>query len=266
MERLWEVMEPYSARIIDAAITFVIGIIAFKVILFLIRRWLKRGPLDEALHVFIVNVVKILLWVILIIAVMGTADIIEPTSMVAVLGALGAAFALAFKDTLSNFAGGISILFHQPFSKGDVIDDLNVVGIVDHIDLFYTTIMTYDNKVVTIPNGQLANNTVINYTKLDIRRIDFSFGISYESDIAKAKKVMLEVCERNPLILSEPETFAGVGIQNESSIGLELKCWCKTEDYWDVKYFIEENIKTAFDENGIIIPYRQVEIRILKEN
>ena len=158
--------------------------------------------MDEVTHVFMINIVKIFLWVILLIAVLGTADIIKPASMVAVLGAVGAALALALKDSLANFAGGISIMFHQPFAKGDVIDDLTVTGIVDHIDLLYTTVMTYDNKVVTIPNGKLANNTVINYIKLDLRRVDCCFGISYESDIPKAKELMLLLCKEFSPILS----------------------------------------------------------------
>ena len=164
-ESILDTVRSYGPKLTEAMITFLIGIVLIKVVLKLTKRWLKKGPMDEVTHVFMINIVKIFLWVILLIAVLGTADIIKPASMVAVLGAVGAALALALKDSLANFAGGISIMFHQPFAKGDVIDDLTVTGIVDHIDLLYTTVMTYDNKVVTIPNGKLANNTVINYTK-----------------------------------------------------------------------------------------------------
>lgn len=264
-ESILDTVRSYGPKLTEAMITFLIGIVLIKVVLKLTKRWLKKGPMDEVTHVFMINIVKIFLWVILLIAVLGTADIIKPASMVAVLGAVGAALALALKDSLANFAGGISIMFHQPFAKGDVIDDLTVTGIVDHIDLLYTTVMTYDNKVVTIPNGKLANNTVINYTKLDLRRVDCCFGISYESDIPKAKELMLLLCKEFSPILSEPEPFAGVAAQNESSIVIDLKCWCKTEDYWTVKYYIEENVKNVFDKNDIIIPYNRVDVNIIKQ-
>ena len=137
-------------------------------------------------------------------------------------------------------------------------------GMVQSIDLLATTLKTYDNKVVTVPNGTLTTSVVVNYSKEDIRRVDCTFGISYESDISRAKDVLLAVAESCPEILKEPAPVTGVADHGNSAVMLDLKVWCPTEHYYDVRYFLEEQVKTAFDEADITIPYTRMDVRVTK--
>ena len=150
------------------------------------------------------------------------------------------------------------------FKKGDVIDVAGTGGIVESIDLFVTTLKTYDNKVITVPNGTVTTSVIVNYSKEDLRRVDCVFGISYESDIGKAKDVLLAVAESCPDILKEPQPVVGVSEHQDSAVALDLKVWCETSVYFDVKYFLEEQVKLAFDEANITIPYQRMDVRLTK--
>ena len=180
------------------------------------------------------------------------------------LGAAGAAIALALRDSLANIAGGMMIIITQPFSKDDFIDIGDVSGKVESIDLFLTTLKTYDNKTITIPNGLINTSVLVNHSKEEKRRVDCTFGIGYGDDIAAAKEILRNVCDANPDIFKEPAPMIGVANHGGSAIMLDLKAWCATDDYWDVKYFLEENVKLAFDEHGINIPYPQVDVHLKK--
>lgn len=239
------------------------GYVVMRILLRIAKKALDRSQLDEALHVFILNTAKVILWVVLIITVLGTLGI--PTStFIAILGAAGAAVALALKDSLGNFSGGILILMTKPYSKGDYIEDLETGGKVEKIDLLYTTLKTYDNRVIIVPNGKLANATVINYTKEPTRRVDCKFGISYNDDMQKAMEILRIVAESDPRIFREPEPVIGVAGQEDSCVSLDLRVWCNTEDYWDIKYYLEEQVKLAFDEAGVTIPFPQMDVHVRK--
>lgn len=252
-----------SGQIGKALLVFIIGIIVIKILLGITRRALSKTPLDSSLHTFIQNSTEAILVGILLITLLGVMGI--PTStFIAVLGACGAAIALALKDSLGNIAGGIIILVTKPFKRGDYIDITEVAGIVEEIDLLYTTLKTFDNKVVSVPNGKLTTSVMTNYSKEQTRRVDCNFGIGYEDDICKVKDVLLAVAESNPNIFKEPIPFVGVSSHGESCVNIDFKVWCKTEEYWNVKYFLEENVKLAFDEAGISIPYPQLDIHTKK--
>ncbi len=253
----------YVETLIGAALIIVIGLLIIKFLLGITRRTLKKTALDESVHIFIVNVAKIILYILLIVVLLGYINV--PTApLVTVLGAGGAAIALALKDSLGNIAGGIIILVNQMFKKGDVVEVAGKEGIVQSIDLFVTTLKTYDNKVVTVPNGMITTSVIVNYSKEEIRRVDCAFGISYDSDIMKAKDVLLAVTEVCPEILNEPMPVIGVKEQQDSAVILDLKVWCKTNDYYSVKYFLEEQVKMAFDEANITIPYPRMDVRVMK--
>ncbi len=253
----------YLELCIGAALIVVVGLLLIKFFLGITRKTLKRTALDESVHIFIINVVKIILYVLLIVVLLGYINV--PTApLVTVLGAGGAAIALALKDSLGNIAGGILILVNQMFKKGDVVEVAGREGIVESIDLFVTTLKTYDNKVVTVPNGMITTSVIVNYSKEDYRRVDCVFGISYDSDIMKAKDVLLALTETCPEILKEPEPVVGVREHQDSAVLLDLKVWCKTEDYYDVKYFLTEQAKLAFDEANITIPYPRMDVRVTK--
>ncbi len=246
-----------------AAAVLVCGFILISVILHIVKKTLGKTRLDEALHTFVLNSVKAALWIVLIIIVLDKLGV-STTSLVAVLGAGGAAIALALKDSLGNIAGGIIILINKPFSKGDTIEIAGATGVVDAIDLLTTRLHTFDNKVITIPNGTLTTSILTNYSRESIRRVDCVFGISYQSDIGKAKDILKTVAEHCPKANREPSYIIGVAEQSDNAVLLDLKVWCSTEDYFDVKYYLEENVKIAFDEAGIVIPYPQIDVHILQ--
>ncbi|MDD6880758.1 MAG: mechanosensitive ion channel family protein [Firmicutes bacterium] len=260
---LSEKVMSYVGTALGVFLIILLGFIAIKVLMRITKKTLERSTLDESTYTFILNVLKVLLYIILIVVILGYLNV--PTApLVTVLGAGGAAIALALKDSLGNIAGGILILVNQMFKKGDVIEVNGKEGYVDSIDLFVTTLKTYDNKVVTVPNGVITTSVIVNYSKEDMRRVDCVFGISYDSDIEKAKDVLLAVTESCPLILNEPEPIIGVKEHQDSAIAIDLKAWCKTSDYWTVWYFLAEQVKLAFDEANISIPYPHVDVHVTK--
>lgn len=248
---------------IQAVLVLAIGFIIMKLLLKVLKEGLKRSKLDESLHSFIITCAKVFMWILIIITILGALDVPIAT-FVAVLGAAGAAIALALKDSLGNVAGGVLILIHTPFKKGDCIDDGNVLGNVENVGLFYTTLRTLDNTIITIPNGQLANDTVKNYSKEPLRRVDCNFGVSYNADLLKAKAILQEVAEKNPLVLKDPAVYVGVEEHGESAVVFHVRSWTNTENYWTVMDQIKEAAKLALDAEGISIPFPQVDVHIQK--
>ncbi|MBR3785065.1 MAG: mechanosensitive ion channel [Firmicutes bacterium] len=259
-------MEKLTDGLFDVAMAVVIlliGAILIKLLLRFTKKILEKSSLDESVYLFVMRAVKIALWIVLIVAVLPMIGI-PAASLVTVLGAGGAAIALALKDSLGNVAGGILILINKPFVKGDTIELAEVTGVVDSIDLLTTQLHTFDNKIVTVPNGTITTSVLINYSREELRRVDCQFTISYDSDIAKAKELLYNVADCNELILKDREPVIGVAEQGDSGILLDLKVWCSTSDYFDVKYYLEENVKIAFDEAGIDIPYKTMDVHIIK--
>lgn len=240
-----------------------VGYIVIRVFCSIIRKALNKSKLDEVLHTFIINCTKIVLWILVVITALGYVDF-PISAFLTALGAAGVAVALALKDSLGNFAGGILIIFTKPFKKGDFIEDYQTAGQVEKIDLLYTTLITFDNKVITVPNGKLANSTIVNYTRSESRRVDCTFSVTYQDDILKVKDLLLAVAESNPVIYSEPIPLIGVARQGEGKVDVDMKVWCNTQDYLEVKYYLEEQVKLAFDEAGIRMAYPQMEVRLNK--
>lgn len=239
------------------------GYVAIKLILRFERKILEKSTLDESVYLFVLRASKIALWVVLIIAVLPNLGV-NPASLVTVLGAGGAAIALALKDSLGNVAGGILILINKPFCKGDTIELAGIAGVVDEIDLMSTQLHTFDNKIVTVPNGTITTSVLTNYSREELRRVDCCFSIGYDADILRAKEILYNVTLCNEQIIQEPEPVIGVAAHGDSAILLDLKVWCSTPDYFDVKYYLEENVKLAFDEAGINIPYQTMDVHIVK--
>ncbi|MBR3705601.1 MAG: mechanosensitive ion channel family protein [Firmicutes bacterium] len=248
---------------IATVVVLLAGLLLIKFILGMTKKTLKKTSLDGAIHTFIISAMRIILYIILVVVLLGVLEV-PTTPLITVLGAGGAAIALALKDSLGNIAGGLLILVNQPFRKGDEIDIDGTYGEVEQIDLFVTTLRTYDNKVITIPNGSINTSVIVNYSLRERRRVDCKFGISYDSDLALAKSVLLEVAASNPDIYKDPAPFAGVASHGESSVVLDLKVWCDTDKYYSVKYYLTEQVKLAFDEADISIPYPQMDVRVIK--
>ena len=229
----------------------------------ILRKALKRTHLDEAIHAFLLSVIKIILWIIVAVVVLAYLDI-QIAPFVTVLAAAGAAVALALKDSLGNISGGILLLINKPFVKDDFVDIGGTTGKVDKIDMLVTTLKTLDNKVVTVPNGIITTSVITNYSREELRRVDCVFRIGYASAIGRAKDTILAVTEMNPLILRDPEPYIVLLSQDEHAVNVSCYVWCKSADYWSVKYFLEENVKIAFDEANISVPYPQIDVHIVK--
>lgn len=247
---------------ITALIIFV-GYVLMKVILRIMKKALEHSKTDPVLYAFFLNSARVVMWITILLTALNYLGI-PPTAFLTVVGAAGVAVALALKDSLGNFAGGILIIITKPFSRGDFIEDLQISGKVQEIDLLYTTLTTFDNKIITVPNGKLANSTIINYTRAENRRVDCTFTIGYESDIAQVKDILLTVAEEDDRIFKEPGPIVGVASHEDNAIAMDFKVWCKTEDYWDVFYFIQEQVKLAFDVAEINIPFPQMDVHIKK--
>lgn len=250
---------------VEALVTLIIGFIAIKIILYLSKKLLEKSRLDHALHKFVLSSLNIFLWIILIIIVLTELNV--PTvPLVTILGAGGAAIALALKDSLANVAAGIIILMTKPILKGETIEMENTktIGVVDSIDLLSTHLNTFDNKKVLVPNNMITNTVVLNYSREGTRRVDCSFMINYANDIAMAKEILLNVAESCEEIMAKPEPIVGVAQQASDGIVIDLKAWCSSDQYIVVKYFLEENVKLAFDEAGIDIPFKQMEVKLRK--
>ena len=248
---------------ISALVVLLAGLLLIKLILGIVKKTLEKTALDGAIHTFVVSALRIVLYIILVVVLLGVLEV-PTTPLVTVLGAGGAAIALALKDSLGNIAGGLLLLINQPFKKGDEIDIAGNYGEVDGIDLFVTTLRTYDNKVITIPNGTINTSVIVNYSRRDSRRVDCKFGISYDSDLALAKSVLLRVAQSNPDIFEDPAPFIGVASHGDSAVILDLRVWCNTENYYEVNYALTEQVKLAFDEADISIPYPQMDVHVVK--
>ena len=199
-----------------------------------------------------------------VIALIGYVGI-DTSAITALIASLGVGVGLAINGTLSNFAGGVLILITRPFKDDDYIQACGYEGTVEDIRICHTRLRTTDNKVVYLPNGNLSTSQIVNFSEKDLRRVDLKFSISYSDDFEKAKAVIADVCAKNELILKDPEPSIRVSAQSASSIDISTKVWCKNADYWTVNFDMLENVKKAFDQNGITIPFNQLDVHIVTD-
>ena len=248
------------------ALVFIL--VGFKLSSWLVSRVKKsKGfqKLDVSLASFLASFISIALK-ILIVVVAATIVGIDVTALSAVLATAGVTAGLALQGSLSNLTGGLMILFFRPFKVGDYIDNHTDSGTVKEIGIFYTTLVTPDNKHITIPNGMLSNATVVNYSTADKRRVDIEFTVSYGSDIDKVNKVMLTVAGANEKILKDPAPFTALLRQDASALVFVIRAWCDSADYWNVYFYLEENMKKAFDAMGIEIPFNQLDVHVANKD
>ncbi len=249
-------------------IKFVIGLIvmliAFKVIDVLakkIKKAMTKKNVDETITRVSTGAIKVaakLLVAVLFVGFIG----IETASISACIATLGVGISLAVQGTLSNFAGGVIIILMRPFKLGDFITSGGESGTVEDIKLFYTHVVTVDNRMIYIPNGALANNVIVNASVKDTRRLDITMSVAYESDTELACKLIREVCERNEKIFKDPAPFVTIAAYAASSIDIVCRTWCNKGDYWDNNFYLLNEIKKEFDKNGIVIPYNQLDVHV----
>lgn len=253
----------FGTKLLVAIIVFIIGLWIVKRILKLFDLAMQKKNVEVTLHQFLLSIVGIMFKAILIIIFASMVGV-ETTSLIAVLGAAGLAVGLALQGSLSNFAGGILILFFKPFKAGDVIDAQGYVGVVQEIQIFNTVLLTLDNQRVIIPNGLLSNGCVKNIFVEPTRRVDLTFGISYGDDIKKAKAVLQSVLEADERILKSPVPDIFVSAHADSSVNLLVRPWTNSENYWPVYFGVIEEVKLAFDREGITIPFPQRDVHMIQ--
>ncbi len=227
----------------------------------LLEKAMLRKNVDKAVSSLVKKLLFYTLSLIIVIAALNKIGV-NTASILTVVGAMGLAVGLALKDSFSHFASGILIVVFRPFTIGDYIKVEDNHGFVEEIGLFHTTLKTIDNKAIIIPNSSITNTSVINYTKDGKRRVDAVFGIDYGDDIKKAKEIIFSVLNSCEKVLSDPPPEVVVFELGESSVNLQARAWVKTEHYWDVLFYLNEEVKYRFDKNGIKIPFPQMDIHL----
>lgn len=251
-------------KIIGTVLIVLVGWIAVGIITKILRNALTKAKtkLDISLINFFVTAANICLKLLIVLSALNNLGI-STTGLIAAFSAAAVAISLALKDSLGNIASGIIILISRPFSTGDLIDAGGSLGTVARIDMIHTTLRTPDNRLIVIPNGQLMNMTITDYSKEPTRRLDLTFGISYDNDPEKAKAIIMDTVKAHPMSLNEPEPFVRVSEHADSAVIITLRVWCKTENYWTLHFDLLEQVRTAFDKNGISIPYNQLDVHVV---
>lgn len=253
--------------VLKVIIALVILLIAFAIINRVcksIYNHLEKKHADATLSKVGTSTARIGLKILVVICLIGFVGI-ETASLSALIAAVGVGFSMALQGTLSNFAGGIIIIVMRPFKLGDYIVTNGQEGTVEDIKLFYTTLVTTDNRLVSVPNGTLANNVIVNNSAKDTRRVDLVIQVAYGSDVALVKELINQVCSENQLVFKNPEPFVELTEMNESSLDFTVRTWCNRGDYWTVKFALIDNIKKALDANNIEIPFKQIDVHINPE-
>ena len=262
-ERYVPVVCDYLLRVALVLVIFFVGRKLIKKIVSLCDQALKRHGMEVTVRRFFCNVINALGYICMLGILLQTVGL-TATSLTALVASAGVAVGLALQGSLSNFAGGVLILLMKPFVIGDYIVQGNTEGTVKEIGLVYTELITADNRLIVIPNGTLIDNSIVNVTATGKRRLELSVGIGYKSDLKKAKEVLIRLGENDPA--RDPENPVNVFVSElaESSVNLGLHVWVSSSEYWNAKWRLTENIKMAFDEEGIEIPFKQVEISVTK--
>lgn len=253
----------FLPRLITALIILAIGFIAAKYITKLIMKTMKKGKVEPTVKSFLGSIINAVLKILVVICVLGTLGI-DMTSIITVLGTATVAIGLALKDSMANIASGVLIIINKPFKVGDYLETEGLDGTVTKIDMMYTTLLSADGKEIILPNSRITSNNIINYNVQNHRRLELHFSISYDDDIATAKRVIHDIIDVDKRIDSTPEhPLVGVDSHGASGIDLVVKVWCLPENYWALRYDIPERVKYAFDEKGITIPYDRLEVELV---
>ncbi|MDG4947575.1 mechanosensitive ion channel [Actinobacillus equuli subsp. haemolyticus] len=252
---------PYGTKVLLAVVIFIVGKFFARLISKLLGKAALASTKDEMLQSFVSSISYFLLLLIVVIASLSQLGI-NTSSLVALIGAAGLAIGLSLQNSLQNFAAGVMLLIFKPFRKGDLIETRGMTGTVEQMGLLVLELRTGDNKTVLIPNGKVFSDSIVNYSANDVRRIDFTFDISYESNLKDAKEIVSRILENDTLVLKEPAFVVAVGALSANSVQLVVRPWVKTADYWTAYWGITEMVKLEFDKAGIEIPYNQMNLHL----
>jgi len=265
LNQLSQIGVEYGPKLLGAIAVLIIGGWIIKAMTRSVGKMMDKSKMDDSLKPFLKGLVGILLKVLLIISVLGMLGI-QMTSFIAILGAAGLAVGLALSGTLQNFAGGVIILIFKPFKIGDLIEAQGYLGIVKEIQIFNTILTSLDNKTIIIPNGGLSTSSLTNYSTEEERRVDWTIGIAYGDDVDKARAVIKRLCDQDSRILKNPEVFIQVSELADSSVNFAVRAWVKAPDYWGVFFELNENVYKTFSQEGLNIPFPQMDVHVHKNN
>lgn len=264
----WSQLKDYfltsiAPKLVLIVIICLVGLFLIRLIMAFLKKLFERSKLDSSLHVFTLSMIRIALFILLGITVLAVASPSAATGLIATMGIFGLAISLAVKDSLSNLAGGLSVLFTRPFALGDYVTIGSAEGTVKEIRLNYTLLATVDNKIIHIPNGDVAKAQITNFTGVEKRRLDLKFSIGYQDDFERAEAIISEILKKNPKALQEPEPVVRMVEHGSSAIVLCCRVWVNTEDYWPLNFDLHEQVKKEFDNAGIAIPYNQLDVNLV---
>ncbi len=269
-EQIWNSIVNFFSNniwnIVSFVLVFAFGLLAVKILINIVRRLFAKTRLEKITQNFLMAFIKLALYLIWVLTLLGMLGV-QITGIITALSALLLAVGMALESNIANLANGIVIITSHLFNKGDYISVAGVEGSVVDINFLFTTIYTTDNKKITLPNSSIVNGSLVNYGANKTRRVDFTFSVAYESDVELVKKIVLDVMQSDGRVLLEPNApFCRLKKLNDSSIDFFANCWCDSEDYWPVYYYVIENVYNEFKRNNISIPYNQLEIRTRTDN
>ena len=260
-QAIFDFLTTLGGRLLLAGLTLAVGLFLIARVGKLIRPAFRRAKMEPTAASFLESFIGIALKGFLVITIVLQLGVKE-SSILALLGTIGLAIGMALQGSLSNFAGGVLILLLKPFKVGDFIEVQSFSGKIEKIQVFHSCLLTPDNKRVTIPNGTLINSVVINYSAKSTRRVDLTFQVGYDSDIAEVKSLLMDLLTTHPKVLTDPAPFLRMTAQAASSLNFTARVWVNSEDYWDVTYDLLESSKQLLDQAGIEIPYNKLDVNI----
>ena len=255
----------FSIKLIKVLLIWFVGRWVLKRVVRLLKRIMEKHVDNVTVRSFVISIIDVLVMIMLILMIIGVLGI-DTSSFIAIFASAGVAIGMALSGTLQNFAGGVMILLFRPFKVGDFIEAQGVAGTVKEIQMFNTIVHTGDNKVILLPNGPVSTGIINNYSRAPLRRVDFTFSISYGDDFNKAKEVLLALVAEDERVLTEPAApFVELGALAASSIDLTVRLWCKQEDYWKIKFDLNRKVYETFPKHGLNFPYQTLTVNVTKE-
>ena len=251
----------FGMNLLKAIVIFYVGKIVIGLLVRGLRKVMQRQEVDKTLETFISNLMRMVLMVIVIIAAIGALGI-QTTSFIAIFGAAGLAVGLALQGSLSNFASGVLIVLFRPYRVGDFVEAAGISGVVVEVQILTTVLKTGDNKQIIVPNGQIMDSIITNYSANDTRRIDMVVGVSYDDDLDKVRAALEALVAAEDRILDEPACTIAVSELADSSVNFVVRPWVNTSDYWGVMFDMTEAIKKRFDKEGISFPFPQQDVHL----
>ena len=252
-----------GATIIKVALIWIIGRWLSKRLVTLVKKLMVKKNTDASIQTFLVSLIDIVALIVLLIIIISVVGI-DTSSFIALFASAGVAIGMALSGTLQNFAGGVMVLLFRPYKVGDYIEAQGQAGTVKEIQIFNTLLQTPDNRIIIVPNGPLSTGIINNYSREATRRVDFSFSISYGDDYELAKKVLMEIIEKDARILKTPEPFIELGKMNASSIDITVRVWCNAADYWGIFFDMNKNVYSTFPAKGLNFPYNTITVNMPK--